>query len=164
MLDKMVQLEEQPYTDEDAEWDAFVAGHPNGSLLQMTNWARLKSRFGWRSERVWLRRDGRLVAGAQILVRSAALGLIRVAYVPHGPLVDWDDEEQVGILFNQMDFAAYELRAGMLKMEPLIWQSDMEPERWQAICDSHGCLANMDSIQPPRTIVIDLRPTRTTRV
>jgi peptidoglycan pentaglycine glycine transferase (the first glycine) len=154
----MVQLEEQPYTDEDAEWDDFVSGHPNGSLLQTTNWARLKGRFGWRSERVWLRRDGRLIAGAQVLVRSAALGLIRVAYVPHGPLVDWQDEEQVGILINQMDFAAYELGAGFLKMEPLVWQSDMEPAEWEAICDRHGCVTNTDSIQPPRTIVVDLRP------
>ena len=45
MLEQFVDLEEQPYSEEDAEWDAFVAQHPHGSLLQTTNWARLKSRF-----------------------------------------------------------------------------------------------------------------------
>jgi len=116
----------------------------------------LKNRFGWRSHRVWLRREGNLVAGAQILIRSAALGLMRIAYIPHGPLVDWHDDEQVAVLLNQIDFAAYEVGAGMLKMEPLLWQDDFPPEKWQALCSKHGCLAGTDSIQPPRTLILDL--------
>jgi lipid II:glycine glycyltransferase (peptidoglycan interpeptide bridge formation enzyme) len=158
MLERFLEIEPQPYTEEDAEWDAFVAAHPHGSILQTTNWARLKSHFGWQSNRVWLRQDGRLVAGAQVLVRSAALGMMKIAYVPHGPLVDWSDEEQVSVALNQIDFSAYELRAGMLKMEPLLWQSEMTAESWQALCEREGCLANTDTIQPPRTVVVDLRP------
>jgi lipid II:glycine glycyltransferase (peptidoglycan interpeptide bridge formation enzyme) len=158
MLERFLEIEPQPYTEEDAEWDAFVAAHPHGSILQTTNWARLKSHFGWQSNRVWLKQDGRLVAGAQVLVRSAALGLMKVAYVPHGPLVDWSDEEQVGVTLNQIDFAAYELRAGMLKVEPLLWQSEVSPETWAALCKREGCIANTDTIQPPRTVVVDLRP------
>ena len=69
-------------------------------MLQTTNWARLKNRFGWSSERVWLKRDGSLVAGAQILYRSAGLGIFKIGYVPHGPLVDWADDEQVEVLFE----------------------------------------------------------------
>lgn len=149
---------EQPYTEADAEWDAFVAAHPRGSLLQTTNWARLKNRFGWSSQRVWMRRDGRLVAGAQVLFRSIALGIVKLAYVPHGPLVDWDDEEQVGVLFNQIDQAAYSRGAGMLKIEPRIWQKDMAPDAWEALYRRHGCVPSPDTIQPPRTIVIDLQP------
>lgn len=158
MLDGLLEIEEQPYSEEDAEWDAFVAQHPHGSLLQTTNWARLKGRFGWQAERVWLRHEGRLVAGAQVLFRSAALGLLRIAYIPHGPLVDWQDDEQVAVLLNQIDFAAYDHRAGLLKMEPLVWQSNMSPEKWQALCQQHECLVDTDSIQPPRTTVVDLRP------
>jgi lipid II:glycine glycyltransferase (peptidoglycan interpeptide bridge formation enzyme) len=125
MFDSLSELEEQPYTEEDAEWDHFVTAHDRGSLLQTTAWARLKNRFGWRSHRVWLKLDGQLVAGAQILVRSTAFGLIRVAYIPHGPIVDWQDEEQVDILLNQIDHAAFEQGAGLLKMEPLLWQREM---------------------------------------
>ena len=158
MLERFLELEPQPYTDEDAEWDAFVAAHPHGSILQTTQWARLKSNFGWQSNRAWLKQDGRLVAGAQVLVRSAALGLLKVAYVPHGPLVDWSNQEQVNVAFNQIDFSAYELGAGMLKMEPLLWQSEMAPAEWEAICEREGSIPNTDTIQPPRTIVVDLRP------
>jgi peptidoglycan pentaglycine glycine transferase (the first glycine) len=156
MLDRLVEMQEQPYSEEDAEWDAFVAQHPNGSLLQTTNWARLKNRFGWQSQRIWLRRDGRLVAGAQMMIRSAALGLMRVAYIPHGPLVDWHDEEQLSVLLNQVDHAAYEERAGLLKMEPLLWRMSMSQETWQAICRREECLPDMDTIQPPRTVIVDL--------
>lgn len=156
MLEQFVELVEQPYSEEDAEWDAFVAQHAAGSLLQTTNWARLKSRFGWHSQRVWLRRDGQLVAGAQMLIRSAAMGLIRVAYIPHGPLVDWDDEEQLSVLLNQLDHAVYGERAGLLKMEPLLWQSLMSQADWQALCQREGCLPDTGTIQPPRTLIVDL--------
>lgn len=156
MFDQLLEIQEKPYDEEDAEWDTFVQDHPHGSLLQTTNWARLKSRFGWRSHRVWLRKDGQLVAGVQLLFRSAALGLLRIAYAPHGPLVDWYDDEQVSVLFNQIDLAIYEQRAGLLKMEPRMWQSEMKPDQWQSLCQRHDCLSGVDTIQPPRTAVIDL--------
>jgi lipid II:glycine glycyltransferase (peptidoglycan interpeptide bridge formation enzyme) len=98
------------------------------------------------------------VAGAQVLIKSAALGLLRVAYVPHGPLVDWQNEEQVEVLLNQLDHAAYGLRAGLLKFEPLLWQSEMPAGDWEALCQRQNCIPNTDTIQPPRTTVVDLRP------
>ncbi|MCA9923622.1 MAG: peptidoglycan bridge formation glycyltransferase FemA/FemB family protein [Anaerolineales bacterium] len=158
MLDKWIQLEEQEYTNADAEWDNFVAAHPQGSVLQSTHWARLKNRFGWTSHRVWLRHDGKLIAGAQILFRSIVFRLAKFAYIPHGPLVDWEDEEQVAVLLNQIDLATYEHRAGILKMEPLIWQDAMPPEKWAAICRRHNLKNDADTLQPPQTILVDLRP------
>lgn len=158
MVSKIFDLGEQPYSEIDAEWDAFVAAHPRGSILQTTNWARLKSRFGWSSRRVWMRRDGRLVAGAQVLFRSVALGIVKLGYIPHGPLVDWHDAEQVEVLFNHIDHAAYERGAGMLKLEPRIWQDEMRIEEWTALYGRHGCVPSPDTIQPPRTVIIDLTP------
>ncbi len=155
MFDKWFELGEQPYSKDDAAWDAFVAAHPQGSILQTTNWARLKNRFNWSSKRVWLKRDGRLAAGAQILFQSRAFGLARIGYIPHGPLVDWQDEEQVEVLFNQIDFAAYKNKAGLVKIEPMVWQDEVD---WPAICQKHGLIMDADTIQPPRTIVVDLRP------
>jgi lipid II:glycine glycyltransferase (peptidoglycan interpeptide bridge formation enzyme) len=158
MVSRIFELGEQPYTEADAEWDAFVAAHPQGSLLQTTNWARLKSRFGWSSQRVWLRRDGRLVAGAQVLFRSMALGIVKIGYAPHGPLVDWRDDEQIEVLFNQIDQSAYGRGAGMVKIEPRLWQEEMPPAEWEALYRRHGCIPSPDTIQPPRTVVIDLTP------
>ena len=160
MFDKWFELGEQPYSEEDAEWDTFVAAHPHGSILQTTNWARLKNRFNWAARRVWLRREGELVAGAQILFRSAAVGLLKIGYIPHGPLVDWQDEQQVDVLFNQIDLAGYEHRAGLIKMEPLLWQDEMPAAAWETFCRRQETLmlTDTDTIQPPRTILVDLRP------
>lgn len=151
-------LGEQPITEEDAAWDDFVAAHPHGSILQTTNWARLKNRFGWSSDRVWLKQDGVLVAGAQVLYRSAALGIFKMGYIPHGPLLDWGDDEQIRVLCSQIDAAAYANGAGLVKMEPLLWQREIDSVRWAEICGAHDCRPTDDTIQPPRTIMVDIEP------
>jgi lipid II:glycine glycyltransferase (peptidoglycan interpeptide bridge formation enzyme) len=46
----------------------------------------------------------------------------------------------------------------MVKMEPRIWQDEMPPAAWEALYRRHGCVPSPDTIQPQRTIVIDLRP------
>lgn len=158
MFDKWFELAEQAYTEADAEWDDFVARHPHGSLLQTTAWARLKNNFGWSSQRVWLRRDGKLVAGAQLLIKSVAMGLARVGYVPHGPLVEWQDSAQVAVLLHQLDLAAYQRRVGFVKLEPLLWQDEPAAWNWAALCQEHDLHPATDTIQPPRTMLLDLRP------
>ena len=158
MFEEIFEIGQQPYTEADAEWDDFVAGHPHGSLLQTTQWAQLKNRFGWHSHRVWLRQDGQLVAGAQVLYRSVAFGAIKMGYIPHGPLVNWDDDEQVAVLLNQLDQSAYQNRAGIMKLEPLLWEDELPPAGWQAITQRHNLRIPSDTIQPPRTILLDLRP------
>lgn len=159
MLEQIIELQEQPYTEADEEWDAFVTAHPQGSFLQTTQWARLKSRFGWHSNRVWMRKEGQLVAGAQVLYRSAYMGAFKMGYVPHGPLVNWEDGEQVSVLLNQIDHSAYENGAGLLKMEPLLWEGqDISPAGWQALSTEHNNQLDTDTIQPPRTVLVDLRP------
>ena len=158
MFDKWFELGEQPYTEEDAEWDAFVATHPNGTVLQTDSWARLKNRFGWSSQRIWLRHEGQLVAGAQILFRARAVGMVKMGYIPHGPLVDWSNKEQVQVLFNQIDIAAYRNRVGFVKIEPLLWQSEQAEGEWETFCQQLALQPDSDTIQPPQTILIDLRP------
>lgn len=151
-------LEEQEYSAADAEWDHFVASHPHGSLLQTTQWARLKNRFGWTSHRVWLKQDDKIVAGAQILFRSIAMRLAKFAYIPHGPLVDWQNEKEVGVLLNQIDLALYQRGAGFLKMDPPLWQDEISALEWHQICQQHHLIDQTDALQPPQTILIDLQP------
>ena len=154
MLGQFLQLGEQPYSAQDAEWDAFVAAHPHGSVLQTTAWARLKGRFGWQGYRVWVRHEGKLIAGAQILFKSAVFRLFRLGYIPHGPLVDWHNDELVTVLLHQIDLAAYNHRASLMKMEPLLWQTSSAD--FAALCQKHALLPTDDTIQPPRTMLIDL--------
>ena len=159
MFNNFLELGEKPYNEADAEWDEFVAAHPHGSILQTTNWARLKSRFGWTSYRVWVRDEGKLIAGAQILFKSAAFRMVKMGYIPHGPLVDWDNKDAVEALMSQLDWAIYEHRAGILKFEPFLLQGDGAVEHWQAASQQYDLRTDTDTIQPPRTMLIDIAPT-----
>ncbi len=153
----MFELGEQPYTDADAQWDQFVKEHPHGSLLQTAVWARLKSRFGWTSERVYVKKDGQIVGGAQVLFRGAVWNMVKIAYVPHGPLINWANSELVELTLNHLDIAAHRNRASILKMEPLLWQDEyIQPDQWSRLCAKHNCITPTDTIQPPRTVRIDL--------
>ncbi|MCZ7668057.1 MAG: aminoacyltransferase [Chloroflexi bacterium] len=56
------------------------------AFLQTTAWAALKNKFNWSSpQRVWLRQDGKLTAGAQILFRAKALGIVKIGYIRIAP-------------------------------------------------------------------------------
>lgn len=133
------------YPDADS-WNAFVDAQPDASILQHAAWGELKSRFGWSVERVALTRDERIVAGAQILFRRLPLRLGTLAYVPRGPIVDWNDAALTATLWRGIDALARRKRAALLKIEPDTHESDAPT----------GFRLSPHAVQPPRTIVIDL--------
>jgi lipid II:glycine glycyltransferase (peptidoglycan interpeptide bridge formation enzyme) len=137
---------------EPAAWDRFVAGHPAAHLLQTSAWAELKSRFGWAAERVGLLADHTVVAGAHVLYRRLPAGLGQLAYVPRGPLVDWDDDLQVSALLEAIERTARARGAIALTVEPELPDEAVHRSRLLALDFSPAPV----TIQPPRTIVVDL--------
>lgn len=133
-------------------WDAFVEQH-GGHLLQTARWGALKRAFGWQDAIVALARGSDLVAGALVLYRPLPLGMGTIAYVPRGPLVDWDDEQAVRALLGALDAAAQTRRAVLLKVEPNKPDTPPMRERLAAL----GFRPSPHTVQPPRTIVVDLR-------
>ena len=136
------------------EWDAFVAAHPDGHILQTPAWADLKCAFGWSAARVGVKQEGVLVAGAQVLFRPLPTGLYTIAYIPKGPLVDWTNESLVAFLFKSLDNVAQSANAVFLKIEPPTAKFKLQTSNFKIIAASN--------IQPRRTIVIDLRPAEET--
>ncbi len=140
-------------------WDDLVARHPRGHLLQTRNWGALKARFGWEAERVLLQEDGRLVAGAQVLYRpfpSQRLPLARVAYLPKGPLVDWDDGNQVREVLRRVTAAARRRRALFVRIEPHLEQD--EAAGVKGLLQAAGFVVRGRPVQPRRTLLLDIRP------
>jgi peptidoglycan pentaglycine glycine transferase (the first glycine) len=136
-------------------WDAFVAGHPRCHILQTSSWGALKSQFGWSAQRVGLAHADRLVAGAQTLIRSLPAGLGHLAYVPKGPLVNWEDEAQVASMTHALDRAARAQGAIALTIEPDLCDTDAHRKQLRALGFGPSPLG---SVQPRRTIVIDIAP------
>lgn len=134
----------------DSAWDAFVAGHPDGHLLQTSGWAALKARVGWQAERVALAENGRAVAGGQVLLRRLPWGQA-LAYVPKGPLADWRNAAQVRALLAALREASAPHRPALLKLEPDLPDSP----QLDLILGSYG-LQRGHPVQPRSTLHLGL--------
>lgn len=130
-------------------WDAFVAGHPRGHLLQSYAWGELKGAFGWETLRLALLEEGEIRACAQVLFRC--LPLVSLAYVPRGPLVDWADEEATAALLEAIAAAGRSRRAIFLKVEPNLPDAPAHHERLRRMG-----LRPASTVQPRSTLVVDL--------
>jgi lipid II:glycine glycyltransferase (peptidoglycan interpeptide bridge formation enzyme) len=75
----------------------FVATRPSVSHLQLPSWSEVKP--DWRAESLgWSDESGRLVGAALVLLRPLP-GLRRcLAYLPEGPVIDWDAADLDGWL------------------------------------------------------------------
>ena len=77
-------------------WNQIIARLPNAHLLQTQEWGSVKSHYGWEPiHRLWGENDDPDAAALILERRIPIVGfssLIRVLYVPKGPLLrDWSD-------------------------------------------------------------------------
>jgi lipid II:glycine glycyltransferase (peptidoglycan interpeptide bridge formation enzyme) len=133
-----------------AEWQTFLQHHPDAHILQTGEWGELKSAFGWQSVRII---SGDL--GAQILFRKLPLGFT-VGYLPKPLSLGTADVAADGLFRKEVDSVCRRQRAVLLKIELDSWQSALAPASRPA-----GWVGwvreSRHNIQPPRTIVVDLR-------
>lgn len=101
----------------DDAWDAFVDAAPGGHHVQTSRWAEVKRVVGWDGIRVVATRDGRIVAGCQLLVRRLP-ALAAVAYAAKAPLVEDDDVELVAVVLSALDRVARDHRILYVKLQP----------------------------------------------
>lgn len=138
-------------------WDHFVASHPQAHVLQTSLWGELKEHFGWRARRIALVEDGHIQAGAQLLLRPFFPRLRFgpcLAYVPKGPLVDWEDTVTTEALLSTIHPLARREGAVCLTIEPELFHAPQLEARLRGC----GFRPSTSSIQPRRTIHVDLRP------
>ncbi len=140
---------ENPYF----EWDDYLNSQPEAHLLQTSAWGQLKKSFGWEVQHVLGRQSGGCRFGAQILFRTLPLGWC-IAYIPKGPpgLHSWellDGNAWQGFL-TEVDTTCRRFNTILVILEPDSWEGD----------EYHilpGFQLGLQSIQPPRTILVDLR-------
>jgi len=145
------------YDPPSAEWDQFVTSHPQAHILQMSLWAELKGYFGWRARRVALVEGGQIRAGAQLLLRPFFPRFQDgpcLAYVPKGPLVQWEDVITTAVLLSGLHRVIREEGGVCLTIEPELPDAPHLNHRLRE-CDFRPSVC---SIQPRRTVHLDLRP------
>jgi peptidoglycan pentaglycine glycine transferase (the first glycine) len=134
------------------QWDAFVASQSHGHILQTWTWGVLKSHFGWTADRVAVTRNDKLVAGAMVLFRPLPLRLGTLAYIPKGPVLDFDDNELVDELLRGLERPLKRNRSILLKIEPDRADDPAFVQRLGAI----GFRPSLQTVQPQRTIVVNI--------
>ena len=136
-------------------WDTFVQAQ-SGHFLQTARWGILKqATANWDYEIIALEQDGQLVAGAMVLYWQAPLRLGTVAYVPRGPVIDWNNDELVEALLRSLDSAAHRHRAIILKIEPDLEDLPQMRNRLAGL----GLKVSAHTIQPQNTILVDVEGT-----
>lgn len=136
-----------------ARWDAFVAER-GGHLLQTAAWGRLKADYGWQTQIVALGQGETIEAGALLLYRTLIPGLASLVYVARGPVVDWADSGAVAALLAALDAAARPRGAIALKIEP----ADRDTPAFRQQLLSLGFRPSPQTVQPPRTVLLDITP------
>jgi peptidoglycan pentaglycine glycine transferase (the first glycine) len=134
-------------SEDRAGWDQPLATISGGHLLQSWAWGELKADFGWRVHRLSVGS-----AAAQVLFRPLPAGLGSIAYVPKGPLVDFDDAPGVRRLLDAIRPVARRQRAVCLKIEPNRDEDRHLSEQLRAL----GFRLSPHEVQPRRTILVDL--------
>jgi peptidoglycan pentaglycine glycine transferase (the first glycine) len=141
-------------SDGSTEWNALAMKEPMFSLLQSWEWGDFKERLGWKAFRVGLADGDRLVAGAQLLIKPLAGGLLSVAYLPKGPIGRWREESSTSLLFREIHGIARAHRSAFLKVDPPVFQNPAFDEFMRKA----GFRISRFPIQPRATILLDLTP------
>ena len=129
-----------------ADWQAFLKKQSDVHLLQMGEWGELKSVFGWKPVRLILDDS----TGAQILFRRLPFGLT-LGYMPKpvfsGRLSVVSDQ-----FWSEVDSVCKKYHAVFLKIESDVWDVNF-------IFHNSSFILSKHNIQPPRTIVLDIKDT-----
>ena len=132
-----------------SEWESFTRQSPHGHLLQTRAWGELKTDFGWTPQPVRVGEEG-----AQVLFRRLPLGL-SLAYVPRGPVADWNQIDSLGTLVENLDKLCRARQALCLKLEPDL----PDNAAFAGTLARLGFQPSPHTVQPRRTIVVDLSGT-----
>ncbi|WP_018331142.1 lipid II:glycine glycyltransferase FemX [Actinomycetospora chiangmaiensis] len=133
------------------EWDALVAATPGSDVNQLSAWARVRATLGYTARHVTIREEGHLVAGAQLLLRTAA-GPAGLAYLPSGPVVApaaADRERVVARLAETLAGWANPVR-------PLFVQPPDDGEDVSAALLARGFRRSSAGVAPAGTLRLDL--------
>jgi len=133
-------------------WDSFVAQEPQFALMQSWDWGVFKEKLGWKAFRIAVEEGGRIVAGAQMLIKPLPTGIASVAYIPRGPVGNWLDEGIMPALLDALHRLARSHCAIFLKIEPPL----LNDPAIDQILQQHQFKPSAFTNQPRTTIILNL--------
>ena len=165
-------------------WNTCIRNLPKAHLLQTSQWADLKSHFGWlpyflvwtEGQSGWqmgVYQEDKIEAGvpvaAGLLLEREAFPGLRVLYMPKGPLLaDWSNLDLSEKILDDLAGFARQKKALQLKIDPdleLGWGVPGEDDfceyvkgkEFQELLRSKGWVYSPEQIQFKNTVLVDLR-------
>ncbi|MDW4198836.1 lipid II:glycine glycyltransferase FemX [Staphylococcus saprophyticus] len=102
----------------DQAHDAFVKAHPQGDLLQLTQWAETKTLTGWYSRRIAVGEDDEIVGVAQLLFKKVPKLPYTLCYISRGFVTDYSNKLALETLLEAAMQIAKEEKAYAIKIDP----------------------------------------------
>jgi len=152
-------------------WNKIVSEFDQHTLLQCWEWGKIKSLYGWKPDYyVKEALSGKVEAAALILSRELRLmkfgPVIKILYLPHGPLLDWKNKRIVQETFDYLKRYSKQHNAAYIKVDPqfIISQTgadnsiSREPQNndFIEILEKTGWIPSNQQIQFRNTFWIDL--------
>ncbi len=145
-------------------WDEALASLPRPHIFQTWHWGDFKGRWGWQPRRLLLEEDGQTLAAAQILYRQLPRIPLYVAYVPKGPVLDYENPLRLGQVLSILERQASEQRSLFIKIDPDVWlsrdtgNSPPAPSATNVleVLSQHGWRPSAEQIQFRNTVLVDL--------
>ncbi len=140
------------------DWRATLATLPNPHVLQSWEWGQVKGQTEWTAERYALvDSDKKPLAAFQFLWRQPIAYLpLRVAYVPKGPVVDWNNSLVVKETLRQIIALAQRRLCLFVKIDPDLREDGEAGRSLLAILRNDMWRFSADQIQFKNTGFSDL--------
>ncbi len=133
----------------DSNWDSFLSGLSSNRHLQSSLWSAVKAINGWRTKRITVSQAGRIVGGAQLLIRNVRC-VGSIGYVPKGPVLPSEDRVLADDLLKRIREMATAERLRVLFVQPP--ENGIFVERLA----KHGFRTCPVETAPSATILVDL--------
>jgi peptidoglycan pentaglycine glycine transferase (the first glycine) len=153
------------------QWNRIISQFEGSTILQTWEWGEIKSKYGWKQD-YYVKENvfGKPVAAALILSREQRLSkfgpLIKILYVPHGPLLDWGNPEIVIETLDHLRKYSKVQKAAYIKVDPqIVLAQDIAlsaqnkgktAENIKEYFEKSGWLISRQQIQFKNTFWIDL--------
>ncbi|HUC20810.1 MAG TPA: peptidoglycan bridge formation glycyltransferase FemA/FemB family protein [Candidatus Polarisedimenticolaceae bacterium] len=117
----MANIEVKP-ADNQREWEAFLAAHPESNFLQAWQWGEFHEALGKAIFRRGYYKDGRLVGVMLSVVEPARRG--RYLTVPGGPIIDWHDAALAKTFVREIGTQAKAEKCVFVRVRPQLLSDD----------------------------------------
>lgn len=107
---KLYELTEQ-------EFRSFLNNHPLKTFLQTPEIAKLRTKFGWKSYYVGLKKENQIIAATMMLSGGNFFGK-KTFYAPRGVLIDYQDETLLNCFFTELKKFIKNHQGYIFKMDP----------------------------------------------